>query len=73
MACNTKLYSTYDFVYSSHCSVWSKSVIRQIPMIIGNLSLIFIPCISLILLSPFSGLILLCTFNEYINCIFLDL
>ena len=46
-------------LFIAHCSVWSKSVIRQIPMIIGNLSLIFIPCISLILLSPFSGLLLL--------------
>ena len=46
-------------LFIAHCSVWSKSVIRQIPMIIGNLSLIFIPSFSLILLSPTSGLLLL--------------
>ena len=46
-------------LFVGHCSVWSKSVIRQIPVIIGNLALIFIPCLSLSFIAPKFGLILI--------------
>ncbi len=57
-------------LFIAHCSVWSKQVIRQIPMVIGNISLIFIPCFSLILLSPTSGLLLLLLLSGLLLYIF---
>ena len=44
-------------LFIGHCAVWSKSVIRQIPILVGNLALILIPCFSLTLIAPKFGLI----------------
>ena len=44
-------------LFNGHCAVWSKSVIRQIPILVGNLALILIPCFSLTLIAPKFGLI----------------
>ena len=46
-------------LFLSHISIWSKTVIRQIPIIIGNLSLILVPSLSLILISPKIGFFLI--------------
>ena len=44
-------------LFIGHCAVWSKSVIRQIPILVGNLALILIPCFSLTLIAPKFGLL----------------
>ena len=46
-------------LFISHLSIWNKTVIRQIPLIISQFSLIFVPFITLIFVSPIYGLLLI--------------
>ena len=50
-------------LFISHLAIWNKAVIRQIPTIVAQISLIIVPFITLIILSPIYGLllILVCT------------
>ena len=46
-------------IFISHISIWNRGLIRQIPLLVSNLTLIIIPSISLIIISPQYGLILI--------------
>ncbi|MBK16589.1 MAG: hypothetical protein CMK49_01040 [Prochlorococcus sp. SP3034] len=46
-------------IFISHISIWNRGLIRQIPLLVSNLTLILLPSISLILISPRYGVILI--------------
>ncbi|MDC3175767.1 ABC transporter ATP-binding protein/permease [Prochlorococcus sp. AH-716-D13] len=46
-------------IFISHISLWNRGFIRQIPLLISNLTLIIIPSITLILLAPKYGILLI--------------
>ena len=46
-------------LFISHLSLWNKVVVGQIPIIVGQFSLIIVPFITLIIISPTYGLLLI--------------
>ena len=46
-------------LFLSHLSLWNKIVVGQIPIIVGQFSLIIVPFITLIIISPIYGLLLI--------------
>ena len=53
-------------LFVSHLAIWSRSIIRQVPIVIGNLSLIIIPSFSLLLLAPKTGFLLILLFSAIV-------
>ncbi len=50
-------------LFTIHLFKWSRSIIRQIPLLLGYLTTILVPVISLIILSPRYSLIILLSFS----------
>ena len=46
-------------LFSNHLAYWSRGVIKQIPLLIGYISCLIIPLVSVVVLSPRYGLFLL--------------
>ena len=46
-------------IFISHISLWNRGFLRQIPLIISNLTLIIVPSFALIILAPRYGFLLL--------------
>ena len=46
-------------LFSNHLAYWSRGVIKQIPLLIGYISCLIIPLVSVVILSPRYGLFLL--------------
>ena len=53
-------------LFSNHLAYWSRGVIKQIPLLVGYIACLTIPLISVILLSPIYGLLVLIIISIFI-------
>ena len=54
-------------IFISHLSLWNRGFLRQIPMMISNLTFIIIPSISLVIISPQYGILLILMSTLFIS------